>query len=82
MQSMNCGTMPDRKAFADAFARECPEGRFLVREGLGGGFAEVSFSEQDLRAHVRRLARRGCYEPRLARNDASAILYVLGFEWV
>lgn len=86
------GILPTREAFAAAFEGSCPKGTFSVRNDSYAGNGDYSESElwEELEIVVSTFDRNGTSseedsdseEREEAGSFASAVLGILGFEWV
>ena len=84
-QSMSYGTLPEKAVFEQAFAEECPDGVYQIRNCreldavYDGG--NVDFDCEKLWAFLESACEAG-EDNHDGYDVASSILYTLGFEWV
>ena len=87
MISLTYGVLPGKQAFLDAFARKCPDG-YRIRAGAGCLFDGDWFLSEDERRTYDAEELWDLLSFLVQSNlddrhqEASDLLYSLGFEWV
>ena len=79
-RSMTYGTLPAMCEYDAAFWAECPDGRFMFVNDLRVGTCELSCSE--LWDELKRATAQFLDGSEPSGYWASAVLGILGFEWV